>query len=538
MSPDSARAVAEKAPLTFGTAGLRGPVGPGLDQMNAPLIARVSWALAEFLKEQGLHARPLLIGFDARAESAPWARLAAEIHRAAGQEVWLLPRPGPTPWVAFGVRHFQAAAGVVLTPSHNPRGDAGYKLFDSDGVQIVAPWDTRIAQLMSQAPPFECIARSPVPDGSCPIDLWPAYDAWLDELGAKARGSAERQHFELAYTPLHGVGFEAAARAATRQGATLDVVAEQREPDTNFPTTPFPNPEEPGALDLLLALCRAHGHELGAAHDPDADRFALVVARSPQGLPLPLSGDQLGLLLADVWLEATALDNPLVVSTLVSSPGLDVLAEQRGARLERTLTGFKWLGRPALDDPGFVFSYEEALGYCFGLGDFKAVLDKDGIAALTVVVALVQRGLAEGQNSPGRVVLERLRSLAARIGLWVSVGHGLRLNGGVPAAVELVGRLRRAPPSAVGGRRLLSIDDFSLDAEQRPAYLGAQDLLVLMLDGGARICVRPSGTEPKLKLYVHLSRPFATTDDYASIESAATHEARELGVALADWLTA
>lgn len=529
-----------EAPLVFGTAGLRGPVGPGPARMNLAVVLGVSHALSLFLKETGLATRPILIGFDGRAESVGFARAAAEVHRAHGFRVLLFTRPGPTPWVAFGARFLGAAAGIALTPSHNPRGDAGYKLYDDQGVQIVSPWDTRVAELLLGAPPADQIPRRGDGIEAAPSALLAAYDAWLSSLGARVRGATGEGAppvIRIGYTPLHGVGLEPAARAARAQGIELVAVPEQAAIDGGFPTVPFPNPEEPGALDALLDLLERERLDLGYANDPDADRLALVAPRAGELERVrTLSGDQLGLLLADIWFEAWSSsasagvveagsksqeEPPLIVSTVVSSPALDAWGRARGARVERTLTGFKWLCRPALAASRFVFAYEEALGYCFGFGEDKPLLDKDGVAALTVLSAFVRRELErEPALTPGAVIARRLAGLARELGLWVSRGKSLRLEGGVAAATALVARLRRAPVESLGGRRIERVVDYLEGAAARPFYLGAQDLLVFELEGGARLCVRPSGTEPKLKLYAHAVAPLALEEDYARVERA------------------
>lgn len=504
-------------PLEFGTAGLRGPVGPGPACMNLALVLRVSHALSLFLKERGLGVRPILLGFDGRRESAGFARAAASVHRAHGFSTWVFDRPGPTPWVAFGARFLGAAAGIAVTPSHNPRGDAGYKLYDDVGIQLVNPWDTRIAELLREAPPADRIPREESGILSPPKALLEAYEAWTRSLGscvlqgASGDGSGRGEaRVSVAYTALHGVGEESARRAARPLGVELVSVAEQSEIDGDFPTTPFPNPEEPGTLDLLFALMQAEKLDLGYANDPDVDRFAAVVSSESTEGPRSLSGDALGLLLGDIWLEALAEGgvrgevSPLVVSTVVSSPGLDRLAQKWGARVARTLTGFKWLCRPALTDAGFVFAYEEALGSCFAFPEKKALLDKDGIAALSVLSSFVRREwLRDSRRSPGEIIAARRARLAREIGLWTSRGTSLRLDGGASAGAELVLRIRREPPDSFGARRVLGVTDYHLGAELRPDYLGQQDLLVFELEGGGRLCVRPSGTEPKLKLYAH-----------------------------------
>lgn len=525
-------------PLQFGTAGIRGPVGAGAAFMNAAQILRVSSALAIYLEEQGRADRPVLIGYDGRAESAGFARLAAEVHAGRGQKVLLFPEAGPTPWVAFAVRYLSASAGVVLTPSHNPRGDAGYKLYDHEGIQMAQGMERRLRELLAELPPLATIERSAQGIEAPPVEVLFAYESWLKELGewvsavpAPVPGAVPpaQEGLRMGYTALHGVGWESASAVAHHCGVELVPVESQKRPDGNFPTVPFPNPEEPGALDELLALLDAEGLDWGAAHDPDADRLALVCPRLGSAECRPLSGDQLGLLLADALLDVNSFPRPLLISTVVSSPGLEVLAQQRAARVIRTLTGFKWICRPALGDPAFLFAYEEAIGYCLGQGLQQPVLDKDGLAALVAVLSLVQRAERNKEQSPGQYLAGRLAELAQRIGLWVSRGHSLRLAPEqMPAAARAVESLRRAPLQSLGGLTVSSWTDYSVGEDARPEYLGKQDLLVFDLEDQTRICVRPSGTEPKLKFYAHLVGTLQEPEQYAFRERELEEKAERL----------
>lgn len=502
--------------LQFGTAGLRGPVGWGSDHMNEAVVIRASWGLGRFLlgQDPGADAcRRVVVGFDARPESASFARLCAEVLSGLGIFVSLSERPVPTPLVAYLVRALRAGSGVVITASHNPRGDNGFKVYDEQGIQIVSPWDSEIAAFMGQSPPLDLVVRSservePIQELDC--------EAYLEQVASTARSivpEVRAEHQRIAYTPLHGVGrawVEAAFRAALPQ-AELRVVAEQAEPDGDFPTTPFPNPEEKGTLDLLLRTSLEADCELAMANDPDADRMAACL-RDEEGHFFQLSGDALGLLFADACLRTTHFSSPVLVSTIVSSPALDALAKAREASVVRTLTGFKWICRAAMSAPQFVFAYEEAIGYCFAAPPGKVgVLDKDGVCAAVVL------GRMLAASGTGRELFDRLRDLYREIGLFGSFGRSQRFAMGErPAQEEMercMAQLRLKGPTLGDDWKIEAFEDFSRDAERRPTYLGHQDLLCFDLarpGGGAfeptsaRILVRPSGTEPKVKLYVHL----------------------------------
>lgn len=502
-----------ESPLEFGTAGLRGPVGAGPARMNRAVVRRAAWALGAFLREEGLAGRPVIVGFDARPTSRAFAQDTAAVLSGQGLTVHYFGEPCPTPWVAFACRARGAAAGVVVTASHNPAEDNGYKVYDDRGVQIVAPWDVRIRALMDEAPPPDGMVLALERARPISQELIDAYFApWsvVPTAGARLR---------VAYTPLHGVGLQSIRRALEATGrAELAVVDEQAEPDGTFPTVRFPNPEEPGTLDALLALAARAGSDLALANDPDADRLAVCV---PEGDAWRrLSGDEVGVLLADHLLTEAALagvQRPVVSSSIVSSPWLEEVAASHGARVARSLTGFKWLCRvPEYlgADERFVFGYEEALGYAAD----ERVRDKDGISAAVRFV-----DLARSLRARDLTVAEQLLSLFERFGLWVSCPTSVRSTGaeGPLRMRAALAQLRRAPPQVLGGVPILGWIDYSSGAEQRPAYLGAQDLLQLELGSadesagdasgpapgavlGGRILVRPSGTEPKLKLYIHL----------------------------------
>lgn len=524
-------------PLAFGTAGLRGAVGCGAARINEATISIASYSLARYLLDSGRKAPQVVVGFDARPDSARFARVCAEVLSAAGLNVSLSLTAVATPMIAYAVRKMGAQSGVVITASHNPRGDNGFKVFDGDGVQIVGPFDEEVARRMADAPHPREIPRHS--DNIAPLG-----EALLRDYFADVSATAETtvplsepgvEQIVVPYTPLHGVGLAGvrAVLSGLEQNVVLDPVSEQAEPDGTFPTVPFPNPEEPGALDLLLAHSEKLGARVACANDPDADRFALCLPLDGKTLTR-LSGDALGLLLVDACLRSTKRRNPEVISTVVSSPGVALLAEKFGARTTQTLTGFKWLCHAALESDDFLFAYEEALGYCFAPAPGKtAALDKDGILALLVAVRLlVQKGGGDG-------LAAHLLDLYREIGLWGSYSRSRRFEGpgGNERMVTQMDRLRESPDRRIGGMLVTRRIDYREQAEQRPWYLGAQDLVRFDLEADSdlpgevthgRVLIRPSGTEPKLKAYVHLHSHFANKTEYSEKSAAQESLARAI----------
>src|SRR5690349_12278216 len=406
-------------PLRFGTAGLRGPVRAGPSGMNVAVVRRATAGLAAWLARNGTRGT-VVVGRDARHGSEEFARAAAEVFAGAGFATRVLPGPLPTPVLAFAVRRLQAIAGVQITASHNPPADNGYKVYLADGAQIAPPSDAEIEAAITAAPP----ARSlPTADTATVTDVT---DAYLERVGRLPRGTA--RDLRIALTPMHGVGGATAVHALRAAGFTdVHVVPEQAAPDPAFPTVAFPNPEEPGATDLLLALAADVRADLAIALDPDADRCALAVGGRQ------LTGDETGVLLGDHLLRSGGYTDPLVATTVVSSSMLRAVAAAHGARYAETLTGFKWIVRGG---PGLVYGYEEALGYCV---DTDAVRDKDGIAAAVVACALAATLKAAGTGLP-----DRLDDLAAAHGVHRTEGLSLRLPPAERDAV--VARLQQAPP--------------------------------------------------------------------------------------------
>jgi phosphomannomutase len=499
--------------LAFGTAGLRGLLGAGPNRMNRAVVARATWGLAQHLRASVDDAsRPVVVGGDARSMSRELSEDVAAILAAAGFRVLLFGDPIPTPVVGFAVKRLRGAAGVVVTASHNPRGYSGYKVYWVNAAQIIPPVDADIAAAIERAPPASRIERPDlaglrrqglVIDAGAEIEG--EYLAAIHALEVQS-GRGDRR-LRIAYTPLHGVG-DAIARRAFAEAGFHDVtsVAAQQQPDGAFPTVAFPNPEEPGTMDLVLALGRDIQADLAVANDPDADRLAAAVRdpSDPTGFTL-LSGNQIGALLGHYLLTEKPADRPrAVLTSIVSSPLLGRIAGSLGVLHEETLTGFKWISNRAisLEDEGheFVFGFEEALGYSVG----TAVFDKDGISA-----ALILAELAAVLRARGRTLLDQLDTIARRWGAWDSAQVSLNREGAKGAALiaETMARLRASPPKAIGVDDVVSVADYDAGVETRAGgattaiLLPRSNVLAFRLASGARIIARPSGTEPKAKFY-------------------------------------
>ncbi|MGK2949964.1 MAG: phospho-sugar mutase [Acidimicrobiales bacterium] len=496
--------------LQFGTAGLRGALGAGPNRMNRALVRRATAGVAAWLRAEGLVGR-VVVGLDARHGSRRFADDTAAVLAGAGFEVCLLPRPLPTPVTAFAVRHVGAVAGVMITASHNPPQDNGYKLYLGDGAQIVPPVDEAISAHIDAV---GRLADLPLRSEGIEVVGEDLLDAYL--VGARALLLDGPREVASVYTAMHGVGAETIRAAFSVAGFPLPYdVVEQVEPDPDFPTVAFPNPEEPGALDLALARAVAVGADLVLANDPDADRLAVAVPDpSVVGGWRALTGDELGGLLADHLLRTRSLGpDDVVATTVVSSRLLSKLAAEAGVAYAEALTGFKWVVRAPAAGQRFAFGYEEALGYCVG----GLVRDKDGITA-----ALVAAELSAALRAEGSTLVERLDDIARRHGAHVTRQRSLRLEGDdwlerVTAAMAAV---RATPPVAVGSRAVLDVEDLLLGDRLPPS-----DVLIWTLDG-ARLVVRPSGTEPKLKCYVEVVEPVA--------DGAAVGEARAAASAAVD----
>ncbi len=516
--------------LEFGTAGLRGRVGPGPGCMNAALVRVATVAVAQFLKQQErpLDDRPVVLGYDARLSSRAFAVQAAGVLTAAGIAVRYFEAPVPTPLVAYALRWYRGSAGIVITASHNPRDDNGYKLYASNGIQIVSPADEQIAALMARAAaprdiPFRAGVLDGMVDGACAVQS-SVFDDYFSQLQRLRPSHAPRRDLAMVYTPLHGVGGDSVQRALSQAGfCNLAVVPEQVKPDGTFPTTPNPNPERPGVLDLARGQAERDGATLVLANDPDADRLA-ACARTPDGEVRALTGNQLGVLLTEYLLSADADPaSGLVVRSIVSTPMVDVIASAYGASAETTLTGFKWLWNAALEITSTqrkhpVIAFEEALGYSIG----DVVRDKDGVSA-----ALVCAELAAALDASGSSLFAHLERLFRRFGLWVSVQLPVRREppDGLGEIAQAFERLANSPPTAVCGRDVVGVTDYRSGAATRPRWLGAAPLLELAFSCGGRALVRPSGTEPLLKFYVDLVRPLTDSDDVSVSEGHLRDEA-------------
>ncbi len=470
-------------PLTFGTAGLRAAMAPGPNRMNSSVVRRASSGLARFTLDNG--GTRAIVGFDARRNSEQFAHDTAAVMSAAGLAVEVLPRPLPTPVLAFAVRQRKADVGVMITASHNPASDNGYKVYLGTGSQIVAPIDAHIAREIAHVGPARSI---PVGDGWVTLDDH-VVDSYL-EVAATLYSEQVPRNVQVAYTPLHGVGGQIFVQACQRVGLPAPiVVAAQFEPDPEFPTVDFPNPEEPGAMDLVLGLANDLAADVAIAHDPDADRCAVAVARA--GRYQMLRGDDVGALLA-WWAIERARRNfgPVLSGTMatsiVSSSLLELIAGAAGLGYECTLTGFKYLG--AVDS--LVYAYEEALGYCV---DPQHVRDKDGITAALRIIELVAF-----LKEQGRTVDDALADLAREFGVHLTEQVSIRMST-ISHVSTAMSAARANPPTALAGYALVDVTDLANGSNDLPAT----DALVWRLPVG-RVIVRPSGTEPKLKAYLEL----------------------------------
>jgi phosphomannomutase len=474
--------------LLFGTAGLRAQVGAGPMRMNRLVVQQAAAGLVDYLLRtvEGAAEAGILIGFDARRKSDVFALDTARVAAARGMKAMLLPSVFPTPVLAWNISRLGVAAGVMVTASHNPPQDNGYKVYLGSGAQIVPPRDELISDAIESfdATSIELASEvSPLIQilGNECID---EYIKWLPSV----RLCRDVPRIKVAYTAMHGVGGDTALRAFASAGFDQPVVvASQQEPDGSFPTVSFPNPEEPGAMDLVIDLARQSGAAIALANDPDADRLgvAIPITGDSSGEWRLLRGDEIGWLLGDHILRHTHGDDRLVVTTLVSSSLLGKMAHKHGVAFEETFTGFKWIADAAMkrSDKRLVFAYEQALGYLVA----DQPLDKDGISA-----ALVMTEIAALAVHDGVTVQQRLDQIAAEYGHHVTAELSIKMSPSDGAAV--VEELRANPPVMIGGRQVVGVEDFP-----------EANLLRLWLDEvggrGVRLQIRPSGTEPKVKLY-------------------------------------
>jgi phosphomannomutase len=482
--------------LEFGTAGLRGALGPGPNRMNRVVVLRAAAGLAAYLRDTGSPtASSVVIGYDARHSSDVFATDTAKVMTGAGFRALVMPRPLPTPLLAFAIREFGCVAGVMVTASHNPPEDNGYKVYLGDGSQIVPPADREIAERIAAVSAVADIPRG----GPGKVLDEEIVDRYYDTIAGLA-GDGPRD-LSIVYTPLHGVGGTSVLQVLETAGfSTPLVVAQQEEPDPEFPTVGFPNPEEPGAMDLAMALASERGADLVVANDPDADRCAAAVP-GPHGWRM-LRGDEVGALLGAHLLRSGR--RGVFATTIVSSSLLGKMAKAAGQGYAETLTGFKWIGRV----PGLAFGYEEALGYCC---DPEHVRDKDGVSALLLLCEL-----AASAKGEGRTLDDLLDDIALEHGLHATDQLSVRVTDLASIAAAMEG-LRANPPTSLGGLDVLAVDDLSAGSADLPPTDG----LRYHLADGARVVVRPSGTEPKLKCYLEVVIPVTPEDGVAAARIAA-----------------
>ena len=482
--------------LTFGTAGIRGAMGAGPNRINVTMVRATVAGVASWLTKP---ERGVVVGRDGRRRSADFAREAARVLSGAGVPVFEMAEPGPTPILAFAVRHLGAAGGIMITASHNPPADNGVKVYGDDGAQIVPPADELIASAIDRV---GSVCDLPMSDDLVRELDDDVIDAYIEQAARIVADGPRR--LTVVHTAMHGVGWQPLRRLFARAGFAEPVpVVEQAVPDGAFPTVTFPNPEEPGALDLALALAASVDADVILANDPDADRLGVAI---PDGATWrQLTGDEIGVLLADHVLRSTTGDDRLVACSLVSSTMLARMAASHNVHFVATLTGFKWIVRSVEQVPGsvFVYGYEEALGYAVG----DLVRDKDGLTA-----ALAFADLSARLKVDGRTVAVKLEELARTYGLHATRQWSIRAP--KPDIDAAVGRIVEDPPRTLAGR--------SVVATRQPA----DDILVLELDGEARVVVRPSGTEPKLKTYHQVV--IETFDDFHAAKAAAATQLEEM----------
>jgi phosphomannomutase len=483
--------------LQFGTAGLRGELGAGPMRMNRAVVIRAAAGLAAYLNAEGQRGGLVVIGYDARHKSADFARDTAAVMTGAGLRAAVLPRPLPTPVLAYAIRHLGAVAGVEVTASHNPPRDNGYKVYLGDGSQIVPPADAEIA---AEIAAIAALADVPRPDAGWQTLGDSVLDAYLARTDAVLAAGSPRTA-RTVYTAMHGVGKDTLLAAFARAGFPEPVlVAEQAEPDPDFPTVAFPNPEEPGAMDLAFARARETDPDLIVANDPDADRCAVAVKDG--GEWRMLRGDEVGALLAAHLVRRGARGT--FAESIVSSSLLGRIAEKAGLPYEETLTGFKWIARVE----GLRFGYEEALGYCV---DPDGVRDKDGITA-----ALLITELASELKEQGRTLPDLLDDLAVEHGLHATDQLSVRVED-LSVITDAMRRLREQPPTELAGLVVTRAEDLTQGTDTLPPTDGLRYTL-----DGARVVVRPSGTEPKLKCYLEVVVPVPTLADLPTARTTAT----------------
>lgn len=499
------------ARLEFGTAGLRGALGPGPMRMNRVIVAQAAAGLGRYLLER-IEKPSVVIGYDARHNSEVFATDSAEILAGLGLEVFLLPEPLPTPVLAYSIRKLGVSAGVMVTASHNPPQDNGYKVYLGDGSQIVPPADEEITNQILAVGPVNELQRSK----NYTILGDEIEQSYVDEVVKLSLG-VER-NIRCIYTPMHGVGFNtwnAVMRTAGFQD--LQPVPEQRDPDPDFPTVAFPNPEEPGAMDLALELAQTTAADIIIANDPDADRCAVGARRSEEFTML--SGDEVGALLADELLRRGIKGT--YAASIVSATLLGRLAKEHGQKFEQTLTGFKWIGKI----PGLAFGYEEALGYDVAP---HITADKDGISASLIVLELAAELKAQGMT-----LFDQLDAIYKRHGVHQTGQLSFRFDD-LEQIESAMNKLRNEPPKELAGQSVTEVIDLANGLNDLPPTDG----IYLKLGESTRIIVRPSGTEPKLKCYLQHIIEIAefAGSDIETVKIAAKARIAELSSELREFL--
>jgi phosphomannomutase len=473
--------------LEFGTAGLRGPLGPGPSRMNRAVVTKTAAGIAQYMQKHSL--RSVVIGRDARYGSEDFTLDTAEIMQGAGFEVFVLPRPLPTPVLAFAVRDLNCDVGIMVTASHNPPQDNGYKVYLGgsvsgvryDGSQIIAPADKEISREIAHIPPLPTLKRS---QGWKVLDEQ-IIDKYIRTTAALADSPAD---LSVVYTAMHGVGTETIEKVFADAGfSPLILVAEQAQPDPDFPTIAFPNPEEPGAIDLALAKARAVNADLVIANDPDADRCAAAIADS-SGIWRMLRGDEVGALLGE-YITSAGKKSGVIANSIVSSSILKKIAQAHNYPFQETLTGFKWIAKI----PNLLFGYEEALGYCV---DSHSVNDKDGISA---ALALTQ--LALNLKKQGKSIDSFLDEIWSKYGYHATKQISVRTTS-VDDITKVLGQIRAHVPQTIGEFAVIKFDDLENPSDGLPPTNGVR----FFLEGEIRVIIRPSGTEPKIKCYIEVVR--------------------------------
>jgi len=501
--------------LQFGTAGLRGKLGPGPNRMNRVVVMQAAAGLAAYIKQHHPNQASIVIGYDARLNSDVFARDTAAIMQGAGINALVLPNALPTPVLAFAVQHLGTSAGVMVTASHNPPQDNGYKVYLGDGCQIVPPADADIAREIERVAITMSVLEIPTDDEWVTLgdDVLEDYIARTVSLITEEQKQQNAQ-VTTVITPMHGVGGETLHTVLQQAGFPAPIhVTEQFEPDPNFPTVAFPNPEEPGAMDLALARATENQPDLVIANDPDADRCAIAIP-TDSGYRM-LTGDEVGSLLG-WWATQQDSSRTTLAQSIVSGTMLKSIAENAGLAYEHTLTGFKWIGRI----PTLRFGYEEALGYCV---DPEVVSDKDGISAALFVATTAAHLKAQDKN-----LQDKLDDLAKEHGVHATKQVSVRVSD-VARIAEVMASLRNEPPEAIGGLDVTRFIDLEEGSDLPPT-----NGLLFELAGNARVIVRPSGTEPKVKAYLQAVVPVGT--ELQEAQTRAHQQITDLEADVRTWL--